>query len=73
MRRTFFALLFLFAMPLAAFDRGDVYFEHRSSLPGNSRVFFEPWVFDPQWDYAAGPMVAGPRLRPSALPPRSAT
>jgi hypothetical protein len=39
-------------MPLAAFDRGAVYFEHRSSLPGNSRVFFEPWLFEPQWDYA---------------------
>src|SRR5437868_4783219 len=52
--RTFFALLFLLAMPLAAFDCGDVYFEHRSSLPGSSRVSFEPWVFDPQWDYAAG-------------------
>ena len=53
MRRHLLAVLVLLsAAPLAAFNRGEVYFEHRSSLPGSSRVSFEPWVFDPQWDYA---------------------
>jgi hypothetical protein len=55
MRRSLLAVLaLLFAMPLAAFNRGEVYFEHSSSLPWSSSTYYEPWVFDARWDYAFG-------------------
>ena len=44
--RTLLLLSFLVATPLAAFTRGEVYFENRVS------VAYEPWVFAPGWDYA---------------------
>ncbi len=42
----------LFATPLAAFTQGDVYFEHRSSVPGGNDAYFETWQYEPQWSYA---------------------
>src|ERR1043166_619794 len=47
-------ILFLAAMPLAAFQRGEVYFEHTSTVPGNSSPYSETWVFAPGFNYAAG-------------------
>jgi hypothetical protein len=45
--RTLLLLSFLVATPLAAFTRGEVYFENRASA-----VLYEPWLFAPGLDYA---------------------
>jgi hypothetical protein len=45
-------LALLVALPLAAFDRGEVYFEHSSALPWSSDTYFETWAFAPAWSYA---------------------
>jgi len=50
--RFLFLLSILFATPLAAFTPGDVYFEHRSSLPSSNGAYFEAWQYEPQWRYA---------------------
>ena len=47
------AFALLLAMPLAAFDRGEVRFEHSATLPGSPNTLFETWLFAPQWSYAA--------------------
>ena len=54
MRITAALALFLIAMPLAAFNRGDVYFEHRSFFPIDNTNSYESWQFDPAWSYAIG-------------------
>ena len=50
--RKLLILLILFAMPLAAANRGDVEFEHSATSPYLSKPFFESWEFNRQWDYA---------------------
>jgi hypothetical protein len=45
-------LAFLFALPLAAFERGEVYFDHTAASPFNPGSFYEAWVFAPSWSYA---------------------
>jgi hypothetical protein len=51
--RSFAALaLFLLATPLAAFNRGEVYFEHSATLPGDSRPAYEAWMFAPGLSFA---------------------
>ena len=47
-------VLFLAALPLAAFERGEVYFEHTSTYPGNSSPYSEAWVFAPAFTHAFG-------------------
>jgi len=47
-------LLLATAAPLAAFERGEVYFEHTSTYPGNASPYSEVWVFAPGFTHAAG-------------------
>jgi len=56
---SFIVLTACLAIPLAAFNRGDVYFETPTRYPDGTMAGADLWVCDPVWSYA---ILAGGRL-----------
>jgi hypothetical protein len=50
--RSIFIIASLLALPLAAFERAEVYFDHTATGPFTPGTFYEAWAFAPSWSYA---------------------